>query len=267
MTKRLAPRVLLFDIETAPILGYVWRLWDQSVAINQIESDWHLLSWAAMWLDADDDQVIYMDQRFAKDIEDDRELLKPIWKLLDQAEIVITHNGKKFDARKINARFVLQGFKPPSSYRHIDTKQLAQKHFDFTSNKLEYLTEKLCPKYKKLKHGKFPGFDLWRECMNGNIEAWEEMERYNKRDVLGLREVYRKLSPWDTSINFGIYYGEHVCKCGSRELKKQGWYYTNTQKYQRYRCKMCGAEFRDRTTAISTKESRKLPTGTDRSPR
>lgn len=256
-----APRVLLFDIETAPILGYVWRLWDQNVALNQIHSDWYVLAWAAKWLD--DDEVLYMDQRFADNIEDDKAILKVIWKLLDKADVVITHNGKAFDQKKLNARFILQGMKPPSSFRHIDTKLLAKKHFAFTSNRLEYLSDKLC-KTKKLKHSKYPGFELWKACLAGDVKAWAEMEAYNKQDVLALEELYRKLSPWDTSVSFGAVNAEHVCQCGGRELKRYGWCYSNNAKYQRYKCKLCGAEFRDKANAIPMKECRNLPVGTKR---
>ena len=30
------PKVLVFDIETAPMLGYVWGLWENNVALNQV---------------------------------------------------------------------------------------------------------------------------------------------------------------------------------------------------------------------------------------
>ncbi len=259
-----APRVLFFDIETAPILAFVWELFDQNVGLNQIKGDWHVLAWAAMWLEDSDDKVMYMDQRNAADIENDRDLLKAIWDLLDEADIVVTQNGDQFDIKKLNARFVILGMKPPSPFRRIDTKKLAKKHFRFTSNRLEYLTDKLAPEFRKSKHDKFPGFELWRECLRGNAEAWDEMEKYNKVDVLGLRAVYRKLAPWDTTINFGVYYGEHVCKCGSRELKKRGFYYTPTQKYQCYRCVLCGAQYRDKASALSPSESKAIPRGTNR---
>lgn len=255
------PRVLLFDIETAPILGYVWRIWEQNVALNQIFQDWYVLSWAAKWLD--EDEVLYMDQRFAEDIENDKDILRPIWRLLDEADVVITHNGKAFDSKKLNARFILQGMKPPSSYRHIDTKVIATKYFAFTSNKLEYLTDKLC-KTKKLKHGKYPGFELWKACLAGDVKAWDCMREYNERDVLALEELYRKLSPWDSSVSFSPYHAEHVCKCGSRELKKWGWFYTNSGKFQRYKCKLCGAEFREKTSALSRDENRAIKAGTSR---
>ncbi len=267
MTKgKQGPRVLLFDIETAPILGYVWRLWDQTVALNQIQSDWYCLSWAAKWLDEPPSKVLYADQRDAPDMENDKAILKKLWKLLDEADIVITQNGKSFDQKKIQARFLMHGFQPPSTYKHIDTKLLASKHFGFTSNKLEYMTDKLCKKYKKLKRTKFPGFELWRECLARNPEAWKEMEKYNKYDVLSLEELYKILIPWDDQINFSMYTEEevHICKCGSREFKKQGWHYTSAGKYQRYRCKQCGAETRDRKNLLSVEKKASLHIGTPR---
>ena len=245
------PRILIFDIETAPVLSYVWRLFDENIGLNQIVSDWFVLSWAAKW--ADGDKVMYRDQRKAERIEDDSTLMKEIWGLLDQADIVVTQNGKRFDAKKLNARFVMLGMQPPSSYRHIDTYQIAKKHFAFTSNKLEYMTDKLCTKYKKLAHKEFPGFELWRECLKGNKKAWREMERYNRHDVLSLEELWEKLRPWDSSINFDVYHEHNYnhCKCGADDWKKYGYAFTNTGKFQRLQCKKCGAETRCKENLLS----------------
>lgn len=233
------------------MLGYVWSLWENNVALNQLHSDWYVLSWAAKWLGEAD--VMYQDQRFAANIEDDGELLHGIWNLLDAADIVVTQNGRAFDQKKLFARFIINGFKPPSSFKHVDTKVIAKRHFGFTSNKLEYLAEKLCARFRKLKHQRYPGFDLWRACLAGDQKAWEEMERYNRQDVLALEELYLKLHPWDNSVNHAVYYeaAAHVCRCGSRAFKLQGYAYTATGKYQRYRCKSCGAESRDRTNLLS----------------
>ncbi len=261
------PKILLLDIETAPIEAYVWGLWDNNVALNQIQSDWHVLSWAAKWLDDPDSKIMYMSQRNARNMKDDRTILKAIWKLMDQADIIIYQNGRSFDQKKLQARFVLLGMDPPSSFKNIDTKLLASKHFAFSSNKLEYMTDKLCKKYKKMKHGKFPGMELWVECLKGNPEAWDEMEKYNKYDILSLQELYWILVRWDDRINFSLYYDDpenHRCKCGSVEFKKQGWHYTGIGKFQRYRCKGCGAETRDRTNVIPLDTRRKLRIGTPR---
>jgi len=253
------PKILLLDIESAPMLGYVWSLWDNNVALNQLKSDWYVLAFAAKWLHEPEDEIIYYDQRNAKNIEDDTELLKIIWKLMDEATIIIGQNHKKFDLKKLNARFILNGFPPPSSYRTIDTVEIAKSKFGFTSNKLEYMSDKLCKKYKKLKHAKFSGFELWKECLAGNIEAWEEMELYNKYDVLSLEELFLKFAPWDNTINLDVYNDDlenHCSACNSTEFIKKGFRYTNLGKYQRYQCKHCGKETSERENLLS-KEKRK----------
>jgi hypothetical protein len=264
MRKEIAPentpKILLLDLETAPILGYVWQLFDQNVALNQIHSDWYILSWSAKWLGSSESEVMYADQRNAKNIEDDSVILRDLWKLVDEASIIITQNGKKFDEKKMNARFILNGFKPTSSFRHVDTLQLAKARFGFTSNKLEYMTGKLCTKYKKLDHDDFSGFKLWSECLKGNIKAFDSMKKYNMYDVLSLEELYLKLRPWDKkSPNLNVYneYSEeNFCDCGSVEFKKNGFIYSNTGKFQRYTCLKCGAETRSKTNLLS-KEKRK----------
>ena len=252
------PKVLLYDIETAPILSHVWRLWDQNVGLNQIMSDWHVLSWSAKWLDEPASKIMYDDQSKEKDITNDKRLLQGIWKLLDEADIVITQNGKSFDQKKLNARFVLHGMQPPGTYKHIDLKIIASKHFGFTSNKLEYMTDKLCTKYKKLKHNQFPGHELWVECLAGNKKAWAEMKKYNKHDVLSMEELYHVLSPWDNTINFNLYHDQetHACRCGSLSFHKNGFYYTSAGKFQKHKCSQCGRQHRDKVNLFS-KEKRK----------
>lgn len=253
-------KVLLLDIETAPMLAHVWGLWDQNVPLNMIESDWHLLSWSAKWLG--EKKIMYQDQRKAKDITNDKKLCQGMWKLLDEADVVITQNGISFDIKKLNARFILHGMQPPSSFKNIDTKRLASKKFAFTSNKLEYLTNTLNKKYKKLVgKRKFAGFSMWKACMAGNLHAWKEMEKYNKYDVLSLEELYEKLAPWDSTIDFSVYTDtdeDHVCSCGSTEHKHNGYAYTATGKFRRFKCKACGRETRSKVNLLSKEKKASL---------
>ena len=259
-----APRILVFDIETAPCLSYHWGLWQQNIGLNMMVRDWAVISWSAKWVNQD--RVMYEDCRghFDKSAAsihaeiDDKSILEGVWKLLDEADIVVTQNGKKFDVKKLNARFLHHGMKPPSSYKHIDTLQIAKRHFAFTSNKLEYMTDKFCTKYKKLTHGKFPGFALWKECQLGNTEAWDEMEEYNQYDVLSLEELVFKLAPWSNQIpNLDMYHDDesNVCFCGSHEWEHKGYAYTNLSKFDKFACTNCGAEKRGRVNLL-TKEKR-----------
>ena len=253
------PKVLIYDIETAPLLSYTWGLWDQNVALNQIKNDWYVLSWSAKWLG--EKKVMYADQRAAKNIENDKALLEKIWKLLDEADIVITQNGKKFDQKKLNARFIIHNMKPPSPYRHLDTLEMARRHFGFTSNKLEYLSEKLCTKFKKLtKRKEYSGFELWKACIAGDLKAWKAMELYNKQDVLSLEELYQKLAPWANQMNFNVYHEEltNECDCGKTSIIKKGFRYTNSGKFQNYQCTSCGAQTRGKTNLLSKEKRQSL---------
>lgn len=236
------PKVLVFDIETAPMLAYVWGRFKVNVSVKQVKEDWSIMAWAAKWLGAK--KIMYMDQRHAKHIENDREILLGLWGLLNEADIVITQNGQSFDTPKINARFIMHGIKPPSPYKHIDTYRIAKRVANFTSNGLEYLTEKLCIKYKKLSHTKYPGMTLWTECLKGNKSAWREMEKYNKHDVLATEELYHKLKAWAPS-NTPKPYSEVAGKCTTCGtnigLTKWGYYRERTGMYQRYSCDKCFA--------------------------
>lgn len=250
-------KVLVYDIETAPLMSFTWGIWEQNVPLNMIERDWFILSWSAKWLGDPDSKIMYMDQRNSENIEDDKKLLERIWKLLDEAQVVITQNGKSFDEKKLNARFILNGMGPPSSYEHIDTKRIASRKFAFTSNKLEYLTEKLCKK-KKMKHKKFPGFELWKECLKGNKAAFKEMEAYNKMDVLSLEELYNKLQPWAKEADFQHITGDVKCACGSTHFHRKDKKATKAGLFQRYTCQSCGSIFRDKTNLREKGFSKKL---------
>ncbi len=253
------PKVLLFDIETSPIIAYTWGLFDQNVALNQIKEDWHVLAWAAKW--QDEKKVMYDDQRAAKDISNDKRLLHGIWKLLDEADVVITQNGVSFDSKKLNARFILNGMPPPSHYQHIDTLRLAKKSFAFTSNKLEYLSDKLNVEFKKQTHRKFAGFELWKQCLAGNKKAWQEMEKYNKYDVLSLEELYNKLIVWGSPVNFNVFTEDgtpRVCTCGSTSFEKNGKRATSSGIFQRYRCNNCGAGHSSKINELSPQKRKEL---------
>lgn len=250
------PKVLFCDIETLPLEVYTWGTFDQSVGLNQIKSDWTVLSWCAKWQDSD--KVFYEDVRKEKNLRDDKRILRGIWDLLNQADIVVWHYGSAFDHKKLNARFILNGFRPPKPYKQYDTKRVASKHFGFTSNKLEYLTEKLNKKYHKSKHKQFEGFSLWRECMARNLAAFREMEKYNRMDVLSLEELYTTLSAWEQKHDFNVYHDAFhvICNCGSSDLKREGFRYTNTGKFQQYSCNKCGAWMSDKNNML-IKEKRK----------
>lgn len=253
-------RILFYDIETFPLKVYTWGIWDQNVGINQIIEDWSLAAFSGRWLGDPDEKMTYFDQRKKKNLRDDKEITKAVWELIDKADVVVTKNGKRFDEKKLNEKFIEHGLKPPSKPKHIDIEVLFRRYCRLTSNKQEWITEKFNREHKKSKHSKFPGFELWLECMRGNPEAWNEMEAYNKEDVLSMEESFWLIAPYDTSINFNVYHDgmENVCFCGSIEWLKGKPAVTPTGRYERFICKGCGAEMRGASNLLAETKRRTL---------
>ena len=235
-------KVLLLDIETAPSLGWVWAKWETNVI--DFKSDWYVLSYGYKWLKLlgeDPEKVkvvglIDFPRFYKRDKENDKPLMKTLWALLDEADIIIAHNGDKFDLPKINTRFLTHGFRPPTPYKTVDTLKIARSNFAFDSNKLDDLGRYL-KIGRKLPH---TGFHLWQGCMLGDAESWKMMKEYNGHDVELLESVYMLLRPWDKkhpAVNLGM--AETCPKCGSTDVQKRGFSYTALSRAQRYQCQDC----------------------------
>lgn len=214
-----------------------WGIWEENISLKQISVDWSILAFAAKWLDSPKIEYHDTSGRGVRRVRDDRQILKQIWGILDQADIVVGQNVRAFDIRKINARLLTHGFPPYSPVRVVDTMLAAKRHFAFTSNRLEWLSR--LTDTRKSEHKKFPGFELWSECLADNREAWAEMRKYNIADVVATEELYLKLRPWiDGHPNVAT--GRGCPKCGSLRLRSHGWRHTQAGgRYRRFRCLAC----------------------------
>jgi hypothetical protein len=232
----------LIDIETFPDVAYVWTAYEANAI--EIKSHWYVLSYAAKWYGEkgtilcrgiDDTGGLRKDGQ-----NDDKALMAEIHELLDGADIVVAHNGVRFDIKKINARLIFHGFKPPSPYKVTDTVQGVRQAAGFSSNKLDWLSKQL-GLGRKVQHA---GFPLWLACADGNEKAWKTMKRYNTHDVRLLGELYTLLAPWVKSPNAALYNGGETCvnpACGSKDLHTfPKLYYANTRAYRRFQCNKCG---------------------------
>ena len=240
-------KILILDIETSPNIAYVWRFFKENISPKQVLEHTEILSFAAKWLG--EDQVFYTDQQ-----EGDEKFLLTILKgLLDDADIVVAHNGSRFDLPTITGRFLINEIKPPSPYKIIDTVTVARNEFNFPSNSLEYLSG-IFGVDKKDDHKKFPGFELWIECLKNNPEAWEEMRLYNIQDVVTLEQIYLKMRPFIRNHpNVALINGDEkqACpKCGSNHIHWRGFAHTSVGKYHRYQCADCGGWGRSRFTVV-----------------
>lgn len=236
------PRIALYDIETAPSLGYFWgKLWETNII--GVEAPWYMLSFCYKWLG---ESKIYTHSlreypHYEKDRENDYRLSKDLHQLFNQADVLVAHNGDRFDMRKAYARFIKHGFAPPMPSKTVDTLKSARRHFAFDSNKLNDLGQYLGV------GGKLPhtGFDLWKRTMLGEDKAWDMMERYNRRDIVLLEKVYLKLRPYMTNHPKLETWTENGCcpTCQSLHVTRQGFKIAINRKYQQFKCQDCGTWF------------------------
>lgn len=251
-------KVLILDIETAPISAYVWGIWNQNVHLPQIKTDWFCLTWAAKWLFED---KVYSAKLKPEEVanQDDKRIMEGIWNLVNEADIVIAHNAVKFDIPRLNSRFIINDLCPPLPYQIIDTLGHIRRQFGFTSNKLDYVNKLL-----NLERKKETSFELWDNCMKGDRKALKEMEEYNVQDVRILEETYLQIRPWiKPHPNMGLFIldeTEHRCpSCGSNELEEQGkCYNTSANIYELFRCGNCSSISRKRLGAATIKQKRHL---------
>lgn len=222
----------------------MWGYYEQNSL--RVVRDWIICGFSAKWLNGGYITKALPDYKgYKAGLHDDRAIVKDLWELFNEADILVAHNGDQFDVKKCNARFTVHGLPPPNTYKTVDTKKVAKSTFGFSSNKLNELGRQLGYGTKE----QTGGYQLWIDCMAGKPEAWATMKKYNKRDVELLEKIYLHLRPWmKQHPNLSNFIEGTVCpKCGSAKgFQRRGFQYNATTKYRCFRCKNCGGQVRSR---------------------
>lgn len=242
------PRILYYDIETSLAKSYHFNYWKTNIGVKQMIEASHMLSHAWCWGEDGEvfSSILTKKEALAKD---DERIVLEAWSLFDQADIIVAHNGKRFDVNKCNGYFLKYGLPKPSPFKVIDTLEIAKKNFNLPFKSLEYLAKFLDVELK-LDVG---GIETWIGCDKGEQEALDTMEFYNKGDIITLREIHKRLKGWDNNgVNIALYNDNHdaVCThCGSDDVSvlSDKFAYTPNRKYQVYRCNSCQAVLRSNT--------------------
>lgn len=247
-------KILSIDIETTPNLAHVWGLWQQNVGLPQLLESTEMLCYAAKWYGQ---PKMYFDR-----VDDDGDrsgMVATAFNLVDQADVVMHYNGRRFDVPHLNREFLDHGYFPPSPFKQIDLLTAVKKQFKFPSYKLDYVSRALGLRGKTHHQG----HELWIKCMAGDPAAWRKMTTYNKQDVRLLEQLYDRLQPWiPTHPNTAVHNDgerdvtDRCPACDSTSLSPQGFAYTATSKFQRFQCHGCGKWSRSgkRVGAVDVRE-------------
>lgn len=232
------PRVLYWDLETLPNITYAYDLFSYK-SYKMIKQEKSIVSFAWKF---DGDRAVQsktiLDFKH-KSPYDDKELVKFIISILNQADYVVAHYGDKFDMRFLRARALINNLCAPAPVQTIDTFKLAKRYFYLNANRLDYLG-KLLGLGSKLS----TSFELWASCAEGDKKAIAKMAKYNRQDVALLQKVFKYMLPHvESKLNHNIFANAegHVCPhCGSHDLQKRGVMVLKITKRQRWQCQADG---------------------------
>src|SRR5262245_19646914 len=94
------PKVLLFDIETAPWRGYYYDQ-SQPYCILETDRESHMLSFAWKWLHEKKIHCLALPdfKGYKPFSENDKPLVAKLHELICKADVVVGHNGDSFDLK------------------------------------------------------------------------------------------------------------------------------------------------------------------------
>ena len=165
------------------------------------------------------------------------------WALLDEADVVISFNGKRFDVPHLKGMFAEAGMPPPSPWRNVDLFTVARSAFAFESKSLDHLCQRLGVVGKR---GRYDAATA-EAAVSGDERAQATLTRYCKADVKATVAVYDALRAWiPNHPHVGQSSAEALTcpNCGGTDLSPNGSYRAQVIEYSQYRCNLCKANVR-----------------------
>lgn len=194
-------KILIYDLETSPNIGWFWRAgYKQNIQPNQIVKERAIICVSYKWLGEDQVYNLSWDKN-----QDDKFLIEQFVNVLNEADLIIAHNGDRFDIKWLKTRALFHRIPTLPNYKQFDTLKVAKSKLYLNSNRLDYIS-------------KFLGFegkiqttpDLWNKVvMLNDRKAMNDMLDYCDEDVRQLEKVYNELKHLDNPrIHAGVLQGK-----------------------------------------------------------
>lgn len=240
------PKVLIYDIETTHNLAAIFRLFEDYTSHENILRERYIVSVAWKWLgEKQVNAVSVLDKPslYRKDPHNDAFVIETFDRILEEADVIVAHNGDAYDIKFLEGRRLFHGLSPLPPQTTIDTLKIAKSRFYLNSNKLDYLA-----RYLGLGKKVRTDNEWWLDIVQGGpkaVAAIKKMVHYNKIDVELLEKVFLKLRPYCANhINRELVGGDGCPRCGSHRFQSRGVHRAISRVYQRFQCNDCGGWWR-----------------------
>jgi DNA polymerase elongation subunit (family B) len=195
---RQALRVLYVDIETSltELYNFGLRVPGEYVNYKLLKKPMFIICWAAKIVGENKVHSACVTPEEAR-AGNDKNIMAPLWDLMDSADVIAGHNSDKFDLPRITGRMLANGFSKLEPYKTYDTKKMAKKH-KFESNSLEAL----CRLFGLPMKDKMELEDWIKIQETGDEKTLRKMHKYCRGDVRNGVDILNILLSWDTRSNY-----------------------------------------------------------------
>ena len=230
------PKILFYDIETRPLLAYIWRLGEQVVYHHQLAKwgyRYDIICISYAWDDGKPAKTLHWGYKE----QDSSRVIRAFDEIIKQATVTIGKNSDKFDVKHINTQRLLQNLPALPQWMDYtdDVEKQLRKHFVFPSYSLDYVSKELGLGGKVKME-----FQNWIDIVEKKNEAsFRKMLEYNRKDVEDTRAIWNRIKPHiKPKLNMATFHGEARCiNCGSANLKKDGTRCRGKVRYQMFFCR------------------------------
>ena len=193
-------KVLIYDIETSYNIGKFWRAgYNLNINSGDIIHERAIICISYKWLGEEQVYNLTWDKN-----QCDKFLLEQFIPILDEADMIVAHNGDRYDLKFIKTRALKHNLKMLINYKQFDTLKVAKAKFMFNSNKLDYISKFLGAEGKISTEMKLWDDIILRKCPKAMIE----MLTYCEEDVRQLEIVYNALVSWENpKFHIGVMNG------------------------------------------------------------
>ena len=190
---RQVPKILYFDVENSltDLYGnFGLTVRGERMSHKMIRSPFFMICWSAVWVGTNKVMSAAVTQEEALS-RDDKNILAPLWDLMDSADILAGHNVR-YDIKSAHARFIANGFQAPEVPTKIyDTLPMARRAWKLESYTLDFICRYLWLNVKDKMN-----MDDWIEIQETG-ERIPKMQRYNRGDVKNGVKVLEILKGWE----------------------------------------------------------------------
>lgn len=196
-------KILIYDIETSPNEGWFWRAgYKLNIDANQITKERAIICVSYKWLGEKEVYKLAWDED-----QNDKFLVEQFIEVLNEADLIVAHNGDKFDLKWLKTRALVHRlhYSMLPNYKQFDTLKVAKSKLYCNSNRLDYISKLLGFKGKIRTR-----YNLWNEvCVDNNRDSLNEMLEYCDEDVIQLEHVYKELRHLDNPrFHLGVLQGK-----------------------------------------------------------